>query len=310
MNNLIIKFTIREAKIMWIINDNWIMLISFLLTMVTGIAYRRMKNSNKKIKIPNQKGGAFIDECIEPDSIYELVDRPLEIVLKQMLNLPPEAGPLVISGPLLILAYIVSSQPIKQVTILGVSFFVDKFKSLAIKTGIGIVSGSIFFFTPVGVVSLTSTLVAGAIIFNVAHGISSFECDNFVSKVTMDRVSQEKSIGFLETLPEKTPKVFIKGSEDTELYIPSHNDNDVCFSEYKQWEIKKSKKLSIGLLKTETPMQIHRKCETTYVPLKQRTKTLADLKKEDSTENRKKAEPYIKRYEDRRKRIIDKRLEL
>jgi hypothetical protein len=51
-------------------------------------------------------------------------------------------------------------------------------------------------------------------------------------------------------------------------------------------------------------MQIHRKCEKTYVPLNQRTKTLDDLKKEDSTENREKVAPYIKRYEDRRRRII------
>jgi hypothetical protein len=189
---LVVKFAIRGAKITWLINDNWIMFISFLLTMVTGIAYRRLKNSNKKIKMPNPKGGKFIDDCIEPDSIYELVDRPLEIVLKQMLNLPPEAGPVVISVPLLILSYIVSGQPIKQVTILGVSFFADKFKSLAVKIGIGIVSGSIFFFTPVGVVSLTSTLLTGAIIFNVAQGISYFECNNLVSKVTMERVSQEK----------------------------------------------------------------------------------------------------------------------
>jgi hypothetical protein len=41
---LVVKFAIREAKIMWIIKDNWIMFISFLLTMGTGIAYRRMKN--------------------------------------------------------------------------------------------------------------------------------------------------------------------------------------------------------------------------------------------------------------------------
>jgi hypothetical protein len=177
---------------------------------------------------------------------------------------------------------------------------------LAVKTGIGIVSGSIFFFIPIGVVRLTSTLLAGAIIFNVAQGISYFECNNLVSKVTMERVSQEKNIGFLETLPEKTPKVFIKGSEDTELYIPSHNDNDFCSSKYKQDEVEKS---NIGLVKTETQIQIHRKCEKTYVPLKERTKTLADLKKEDSTENREKAAPYIKRYEDCRRRIINKRVE-
>ena len=302
MSLLVIKFVIRGAKITWIVNDNWIIFISFLLTMLTGIAYRRIKNSNKKIKMPNPKGGTFIDDCIEPDSIYELVDRPLEIVLKQMLDLPPEAGPMVISVPLLILSYIVSRQPVKQVTILGVSLFADKFKSLAVKTGLGIVGGSIFFFTPVGVVSLTSTLLTGAIIFNVAQGISSIECNDFVSKVTMERVSQEKTVGFLETLPEKTPKVFIKGNEDTELYIPIHKDNGSCSSEYKQIEIKKS---SIKLLKAE---KIHRKCEREYLPLKERTKTLADLKKEDSTENREKAAPYIKRYEDRRKRIINERV--
>jgi hypothetical protein len=62
---LVIKFAIRGAKITWLVNDNWIMFISFLLTMVIGIAYRRIKNSNKKIKMPNPKGGTFIDDYIE-----------------------------------------------------------------------------------------------------------------------------------------------------------------------------------------------------------------------------------------------------
>lgn len=303
---LVVKFAIRGSKITWFVNDNWIMVFSFLLTMVAGIAYRKIKSSNKKIKMANPKGGAFIDGCIEPDSIYELVDPSLEIVLKQMLNLPPEAGPIIISVPLLILSYIVSRQPVKQITILGVSLFADKFKSLTVKTGIGIVSGSIFFFTPVGVVSLTSALLAGVTIFSVVQGISDFECNSLVSKVPMERVSQEKTIGFLETLPKNTPKVFIEGSEDTELYILSHNDNGSCSSEYKQVEVKKSTILPV---KTEPQTQIHRKCERKYVPLKERTKTLADLKKEDSTENREKAAPYIKRYEDRRRRIMNERVE-
>jgi hypothetical protein len=81
---LIIKFAIFKAKYTWFVNDNWIMFISFLLTIVTGRAYRRIKNSNKKIKMPNPKGRTFIDDCIEPDSIYEWIDRLLEIVLKQI----------------------------------------------------------------------------------------------------------------------------------------------------------------------------------------------------------------------------------
>jgi hypothetical protein len=95
---------------------------------------------------------------------------------------------------------------------------------LVIKTGIGIVSGSIFFFIPIGVVSLTSTLLAGAIIFNVAQGISDFECNNLVSKVTMERVSQEKNIGFLETLPEKTKSTLIYYGQlpDEQIQCPQY----------------------------------------------------------------------------------------
>jgi len=124
---VIIKFDIRGAKITWFVNDNWIMFISFLLTMVKGTLYKKTKSSNKKIRMPNLKRGIFIDECIERDFVYELADLSLEIVVKQMLNLPPEAGPVIISVPLLILSYIVSRQPVKRVTVLGVSFFADKF---------------------------------------------------------------------------------------------------------------------------------------------------------------------------------------
>jgi hypothetical protein len=135
--------------------------------------------------------------------------------------------------------------------------------------------------------------MSSAIIFNVAQGISDFECHNLVSKVTMKRV-----------FPEKTPKVFIKGNEDTQLYIRSYNDNDSCSSEYRQVEVKE---LNIRPVETEPQTRIHRKCERQYVPLRERTKTLDDLKKEDLTENREKAAPYIKRYEDRRKRIMNEK---
>lgn len=57
----------------------------------------------------------------------------------------------------------------------------------------------------------------------------------------------------------------------------------------------------------KSQLQITRKCRKQYVPLKKRTKTLADLKTGDSTENKKKALPYIERYENRRKKIMSKR---
>ena len=301
---ILIKFVRKGVHYTWIVNDNWVMLLSFLLTMGIGIIFRRIKNSNKEIKMSNLRGGKFIDNCIEPDSVYEVLDPALEIVIKQMLDVPPAFGPVVISVPVLILSYIVSRQPIKQITILGVSVFVDRVKSLAVRTAIGVGSGSVFFILPVGVVSLTSALLAGAIAFNVAQDITNFECNKLVSKVTMERDSEGKAIGFLERPPEKNPRVFIKDNEDIEIYFPSLNKNEYCFSESKQ----KVEKSNVRGAITEPQNQIHRKCEKEFVPLKERTKTLADLRKQDSTENREKAAPYIKRYEDRRKRIMNKRV--
>ena len=131
---VLIKFVRKGIHYTWIINDNWVMLLSFLLTMGIGMTFRRIKNSNKEIKMSNVRGGKFIDECIEPDSVYEVLDPALEIVIKQMLGVLPAFGPVVVSVPVLILSYIVSRQPIKQITILGVSVFVDRVKSLAEKT--------------------------------------------------------------------------------------------------------------------------------------------------------------------------------
>ena len=299
---IIIRFSRKSLHYTWLINDNWVMLLSFLLTMGIGIAFRRIKNSKKKIKMSNLRGGRFIDDCIDPDSVYEVLDPSLEIVIKQMLGLPPAFGPVVVSVPVLILGYLVSRQPAKQLTFLGVSVFVDRVKALGIKTAIGVGSGSVFFILPVGVVSLTGALLAGTIAFSVVQDITNFECNNLVSKVTMERDSEGKAIGFLERPAEKNPRVFIKGDEDLEIYFPSLNTNEDCFSESKQ----KVGKSNIRRVVTDPPNKIHRKCSREYVPLKQRTKTMADLKKQDSTENREKAAPYIERYEKRRNDIRNK----
>jgi len=144
---LVIKFVIHGTKITWFINNNWIMLLSFLLTIIMSIGFKRIKNSNKKIKKSNPTVSDFIDNCIEPDSVYEVVHPALETVIKQMLDLRPEAGPVIISVPVLILSYIVSQQPIKQLTLLGVSVFANQIKDLGLKTVIEIGFGSIFFYS-------------------------------------------------------------------------------------------------------------------------------------------------------------------
>jgi hypothetical protein len=162
-----------------------------------------------------------------------------------------------------------------------------------------------YFFTPVGIVSLTGALLGGAIFLNIAQGINHIKCNDFVSKVPTEQVSERKTVSFLERPPEKNSKVFIKDNENIELYFPRTNDNKSWSSEYKHV---KMTGLNFREVEPETQTQINRKCEKEYVPLKKRTKTLADLKKQDSTANREKAAPYIKRYEDRRKRIRNQRI--
>jgi hypothetical protein len=269
-----------------------------------------MKHFKKRIEIANPRGVALVD-CFNSRSVYELVDRSLEIILKRMLNLPPESGPLIVSVPLLLLAYVVSRQTINQVTILGISVFTDKLSILMVKGTLGAIGGSILLFYAPGLVTLTTAIMTLGLVINIARGINSFECDNFIQKVSMERISNGPDRAFLEGLPEKTPKIFIKGNENIEIFVPSYDSKDSCYSEYRRFQVKK--KSNLLLLKpetgTETETHIHRKCEKKYIPLKVRTKTLSDLKIEDSTENREKAAPYIEKYEERRRRIMNKRIE-
>ena len=153
--------------------------------------------------------------------------------------------------------------------------------------------------------SLTGTLLGGAICFNIAQEITHIECDDFVSKLPTEQVSEGKTGSFLERPPKKTSKVFSKGNENTELYYSRTNDNKSCSSEYKQV---KGTGLNLMGAEPEPQTQINRKCEKEYVLLKKRTKTLPDLKKQDSTANREKAAPYIKRYEDLIKGIKNQKI--
>jgi len=108
-------------------------------------------------------------------------------------------------------------------------------------------------------------------------------------------------LGFLEGPPEKNPRMFIKGNEDIELYVLSPNKNEYCVPESTQ-KVEKS-----NLISEHPQTHISRKCDKKFIPLKARTQSLSDLRRQDSTENREKAAPYINRYEERRKRIMNKR---
>ena len=298
---LVIKFVVRGSQVIWFIDNNWVAFLAFLLTMSMGVIFRRVKSWNQRVRMPNLTGGDSIADCIEFDGIYEVIDPGLEIIIKQMLNIGSKTGPVIISVPVLIISYLVAQQPIKQMTILGVDVFVNQIKNLVIKTVVGIACGSIFFFTPAGLVGLSSALISGAIIFNIARGINHIECNNFVSKVPTERLSSGRKISFLERPAENNSRVFIKDKESIVLYSPYTTENKSCYLEDKLIEVSDS-----NLDKTKT--KINRKYEKKCGPLKERTKTMADLVKHDPTTTRNNAESKIKIFEENRKRIPNQKI--
>lgn len=322
---LIIKFSFFEKKITWFINDKYMMIISFLLTVAIGQIIKRIRNSNKKILLPNPKGGQ-IEKCIEPNAIYEIVDPSLEIMVKKMLDLPYASGPLVISPPVFILAYMVLQKPVQLFKLKGVKVLIENGREIVVNAVVGAVGGVMFILGPGqlmgGVVGLkalailTTTVLSGTIMYNVLN--KDINCDNLVSKLYMDpqtssmeRVVTKKVLGFAESPKERNFRVYIEGSENTELYIPENSLKHECYldSETKSSEIENKalvKKMD-GIPETKINSLVKRTCKKTYKPLKYRTKTLNDLKVEDSTENREKAAPYIKKYEARRQRIFEQR---
>lgn len=84
------------------------------------------------------------------------------------------------------------------------------------------------FCAALKILSLAGGILFAVIVFNIIQGIGAYECDNLVLKLPMEQVSPEINVGLLESLSETTPKIFIKDSANTELYLPSSDANGSC----------------------------------------------------------------------------------
>jgi energy-coupling factor transporter transmembrane protein EcfT len=191
---------IRESKVTWFVNNNWAAIVSFLLTIAIGLTIIKIKNSNKKIRIANPKGGDFIGNCNEPGSAYEVLDPVLKIMVKGMLDLRQVDGPIIIGVPALIISYIVLRQPIKQIGIAGVELYFGQVKELALKSILGTALGIAVVISQtinvISVISVTSFLLATAIAYNIAQGTNRIECDALISKIPVERIFETETVDF------------------------------------------------------------------------------------------------------------------
>ncbi len=91
---------------LWFINDNYISLGSFIITLtLLKIIKTRAERKAQIQKITNiPPGGDIIDSCIEPDNVYKVIADDLKNALMSMLNIQT-SGRYLISPSILFTAY-------------------------------------------------------------------------------------------------------------------------------------------------------------------------------------------------------------
>lgn len=114
-----------------------------------------------------------------------------------------------------------------------------------------------------------------------------------------------KNSRFSRKPTENNSKVFIEDNESIEPHYPYTNNNKSYYSECKQVKMTGS---NLRVAQPEPQIYINRKRGKEYVLLEERTKKLTDLKDQDLTVNREKEAPCVKRYENRRKRARNQRI--
>lgn len=176
------------------------------------------------------------------------------------------------------------------VQILGSEFVIESLRDLVLNT-LGVTGAGLFILANGWWNPLTPTaiMVAAALTLNIVT--QPIVCSDFVSQLPSEPKHQHERrltpvlgekkpmIHFATLPPEKPDKVFIKDDEESEIFVPT---SKVECEPLKPFTIKR---------KTKDKVVIHRQCEREFVPLKERTKTLADLKDP--------AQPYLTRHAER-----------
>ena len=181
-----------------------------------------------------------------------------------------------------------------------------------------------------GLAVLTAGLLSGALIFGTLNDIRLFECGFQVSKLSMERIGPNQFAGYVDEPLENSPKIYIKGDENVAIFSLESEASSLCASESLDSNLKVGETLSEpskGLVKYDSEVKStsakssetqveqealgarERTCVSKFKPLKERTKTLNDIRELDSTNNKEQAEPYIDRYQQRREQIRKERLE-
>lgn len=312
---VIVKFVRNHKIYTWVISDNFVSFCIFFLVLLGGTIIRifRSKKNNQQLLsetnnqqfLSDTRGGTDIISCLEPNQVYELLDPALKLILRKNFKQGRSVGPVLINvGVFLYSWFTLKNNPIISVIIKGVEISITNLGTILLKSGI---SGSLamlllnYFGTQLLMSSLGGLLFGMIIAFNISNRIN---CNDFVRQLPQSKIGNEKVV-FLDEPPERlNDKIFIVANEETKIYVPKQNDYEWCSEETDEAY------LEIENINPVIPWQrfyqkekiVHRKCysDRKYVPLKSRTKTLQDLKKDEFSKRREMTETYVEKFENKR----------
>lgn len=250
--------------------------------------------------------------CIEPGKSYEVIDDAVKLAFRQNFNEGATRGlkPVIIDAGVFFYSYLVAEKQINAFLFSGFEIYITNVKGLMLKSGtVAAVTGVLLkYFGTLMSVSVLASLVAAVSI--AVSASNQLNCDDFLRKLPQKSIEQiytekpapaQTAIFFDEPQDRSKDRVFIVDQEQTQIYVSQETEYESCVEELTEVDVEvENINPTIPWQKTYRKTEaIRRKCnlDRNYVPLKARTKTLADLKKDDIAKRTEITNQYLQQYE-------------
>lgn len=206
---------------------------------------------------------------------------------------------LITSVLMILIANIVSTDLGKKFCALGVKVIIDEVKMTGAKIGESLLSGlvtGIRIYSGASVIFIGGSMVALALTAIISYRALTGNIDGSkffleLPQMTIERVTASRkeveAVSYVDfPVNNPPPRIWIESNPKRSIYGVESLDYKGC----KIVVITSDKKIGVTIKKDCLESK-------SFVPLKQRTKTLADLKTGDSTEILQQADKLIKKYE-------------
>lgn len=315
--------TLDGTKYTWFINDNYVFVVSIVITVSIGCLVKfliklnryRVEGKTRKRKLLNvhNRGGNLLEDCIEPNKVYEVVDDDVKRIIRDIIKdsspsfrsslrkffSPKKLSKSLMTTPLvLFIAVVNQSNPGTQIALFGIDILILNLRYNFLKLGGGIITGGaiLVFIKSIVVQALLGFTGTLTILF---YGLilRQMTCSHLLQELPKLPVAIERTLPpsdkiryLLKTPVEKIDEVILvqdyEYGNNSEIYALKSTKEEVC---------------SGHLDKSELVTNCNN-VETTYLEFNPQRINDKDIKRRDSSDIREAAKAVQERYEARRER--------